>query len=143
LHISSGSLAIFAAIRRVLGSSPKWLRNLTTELFNKRASRVRIRKTPSKKEFTFSNKSPSMPRLNFSRPVKVQHPAAHFDIQYIIVEDKLDDVGIFPLVCDCLPVKSLGHITPAGNRDNAIRLLADKHRQLGDIRRDPPPLILA
>jgi hypothetical protein len=109
----------------VLASSPNWLRNLTAELFNKRASRVRIRKTPSKKELTFSNNSPSMPRLNFSRPVKVQHPAAHFDIQYIIIEDKLDDVGIFPLVCDCLPVKSLGHITPAGDQDDAISLLAN------------------
>jgi hypothetical protein len=64
--------------------------------------------------------------------VKVQYPPAHFDIQFIIKDEKLDDVGIFTLVCDRLPVKSLGHITPAGDRDDAIRLLADKHRQPRD-----------
>jgi hypothetical protein len=53
-----------------------------------------------------------MPRLNFSRIVKVHDPAAHFDIQFIIGDDKLDDVRIFNLVCDRFPAKWLAHCWP-------------------------------
>jgi hypothetical protein len=53
----------------------------------------------------FSNNSSSIPRLNFSRPVKVHHPAAHFDIQFIINDEKLDNVGILLLGCDRLPAR--------------------------------------
>jgi hypothetical protein len=45
--------------------------------------------------------------------VKVHHPAARFDVQFVTSDDKLDGVGIFLLICDRLPVKSLAHITPA------------------------------
>jgi hypothetical protein len=53
-----------------------------------------------------------MPRLNFSRLVKVDHQAAKFNIQFIASDDKLDDVGIFTLVCDSFPARWLAHITP-------------------------------
>ena len=53
-----------------------------------------------------------MPCLNFSRPVKVHHPATHFDIQFIVGDDKFDDVGIPLLVCDCFSAKWLAHHCP-------------------------------
>jgi hypothetical protein len=89
------------------------LQNFSVELFPKRAGGGQIGKTPPIIDVAPSNDSPSMSRLNFSRPMKVQHPAAQFDIQHIIIDGKLDDVGIFPLVCDRLPATLLAHITPA------------------------------
>jgi hypothetical protein len=74
------------------------LQNFSVELFHERAGRLQIRKTPPKIDLAFSNNSPSIPRLNFSRPVKVHHPAAHFDIQFIIYDEKLNDAGILLLV---------------------------------------------
>jgi hypothetical protein len=86
-----------------------------------------------------------MPRLNFSRPVKVQHSPAHFDIQFIINDEKLDDVGIFTFVCDRLPVKSLGHITPAGDTETTqsayLRINTGQPRDISPrlkIRMRPP-----
>jgi hypothetical protein len=38
--------------------------------------------------------------------VKVHHPAAKFDIQFVASDDKLDDVGILTLVCGRFPVSS-------------------------------------
>jgi len=52
-----------------------------------------------------------MPRRNFSRPVKVHHSPAQFDVQFITSYDKLDDVGIFPLACG----RFLGHVTTAAH----------------------------
>jgi hypothetical protein len=115
------------------------LQNFSVELFHERAGRLQIGKTPPKIDVASFNNSSSIPRLNFSRAVKVQHPPAHFDIQFIINDEKLDDVGIFTLVCDRLPVKSLGHMI-ASSRSPA-GLLADKHRQPRDIRRDPSGLV--
>jgi len=58
--------------------------------------------------------------------VKVHHPAAHFDIQFIINDEKLDDVGILLLGCDRLPAKWLAHhITLANDQDDPIGLLAN------------------
>jgi hypothetical protein len=89
-------------------------RKFSAEPFLESGGHVRIGKTPPKINLAFSNNSPAVPRLNFSRRVKVHHPAAHFEIQYIIGDDKLDDVGIFTLVCDRLPAKWLAHhIRPA------------------------------
>jgi hypothetical protein len=79
------------------------LQNFTVELFHKRTGRGQIGKTPSKIDFVSSNNSPSLPRLNFSRTVKIHHLAAQFDTQFISRDEKLDDIGIFPLVCDRLP----------------------------------------
>jgi hypothetical protein len=61
-------------------SSPNGLRSFSAELFHERVGRGQTGKTPPKIDFVFSNNSPSMPRLNFSRPVKVHHPTAQFDI---------------------------------------------------------------
>jgi hypothetical protein len=97
--------------------SEDWVKNFPAELFFEHAGHVQIRKTPPKIDLAFSDNSPSIPRLNFSRPVKVHHPAAHFDTQFTINNEKLDDVGIFTLVCDRLPVKSLGVCT-----ENSIRI---------------------
>jgi hypothetical protein len=80
------------------------LRNCSTKLFHELTGRGCLGKTPPKTDLAFSNNSPSVPRLNFSRPVKVHHPAAKFDIQFIAIDDKLDNVGILILVCDRFPV---------------------------------------
>jgi hypothetical protein len=98
------------------------LQNFTAELFPERLGRRQIGKTPSKKDLAFSNNSPSMPRRNFSRCVKVHHSAAQFDFQFIASDNKLDDVGIFPLVCG----RFLGHITTAAHSARgAIYCVAD------------------
>jgi hypothetical protein len=98
-------------------SSPFGLQKFSAELFSESGGRVRIEKTPPKINLAFSDNSPSIPRPNFSRPMKVHHPAAHFDIQFIINDEKLDDVGIFILVRDRLPATWLAHhITPAGDK---------------------------
>jgi hypothetical protein len=90
------------------------LQNFSVELFHERAGRLQIRETPPKIDSAFSNDSPSIPYLNFSRPVKVHHPPVHFDIQFIVGDKKLDDVGIPLLVCDCFSAKWLAHhLTPA------------------------------
>jgi hypothetical protein len=102
------------------------LQNFSVELFHERAGRLQIRKTPPKMDLAFSNDSPSIPCLNFSRPVKVHHLAPHFDIRFIINDEKLDNVGILLLVCDRLPAKWLAHhITPANDQDGPIGLLAN------------------
>jgi hypothetical protein len=63
-----------------------------------------------------------MPRRDFLRPVKVHHSAAQFDAQFIAGDDKLDDVGIFPLVCG----RFLGHVTIAAHSARgAIYCVAD------------------
>ena len=102
LRINTGSLAIFAASRpassRALASSQFGLQNFSVELFHERIGRGQIGKTPPKIGLPFSDNSPSMSRLNFSRPVKVRHSAAQFDIQYVTSDAKLDDVRIFTLV---------------------------------------------
>jgi hypothetical protein len=76
-----------AAPRRGVASSPFGLQNFSVELFHERAGRLQIRKTPPKIDLAFSNNSPSIPCLNFSRPVKVHHPPPHFDIQFIVRDD--------------------------------------------------------
>jgi hypothetical protein len=106
-----GFFPVHAAPHR---ASAFWtLQNFSTKLFHERASRGQIGKTPPIIDFVSSNNSPSMSRLNFSRPVKVHHPTAQFDIQFIFSDEKLDDVGIFSLVCDRLPTGLLAHITPS------------------------------
>jgi hypothetical protein len=102
----------------------------SAKFFDEGSGACRIGKAPSKINFALSNNSPSMPRLNFSRPVKGQNAAAHFDIQFIISYDKLNDVGIFTLVCDGPAGGWLAHNSPPDDQDNAMRLLADKHRQV-------------
>jgi len=64
-----------------------------------------------------------MPRLNFSRSVKVHHSAAQFDVQFIVSNDKLNDVGIFPLVFGRFPRR---HVTTATHSARgAIYCVAD------------------
>jgi hypothetical protein len=98
------------------------LQNFSVELFLKRAGGGQIGKTPPIMDVAPSDNSTSMSRLNFSRPI----PAAQFDIQYIIIDDKLDDVGIFPLVCDRPPAGWLAHHIRSGGiycvADSAISL---------------------
>jgi hypothetical protein len=81
-------------------SPPNGLQNNSAELFRELAGRGQIGKAPAKIALTFSNHSPAVPRLNFSRPVKLHDPAAEFDIQFIAGNDKVHDVRIFFLVCD-------------------------------------------
>jgi len=81
-------------------------------LFPERAGRGQIGKTPSKKDLTFSKNSPSIPSRNFSRPVEVHHSPAQFDVQFIASDDKLNDVGIFPLVFGRFPRR---HVTTAAH----------------------------
>jgi hypothetical protein len=84
--------------------------------------RLQIRKTPPEIDLARSNNPPSIPRLNFSRPVKVHHTAAYFDIQFIVSDDKLNDMGIFPLVCG----RFLGRVTTAAHSARgAIYCVAD------------------
>jgi len=109
---SPGSLAMLAAIRRASSRSASWLfglQNFSAELFLERAGRLRIGKTPSKVDLVFYDNSPSVLHLNFSEAVKVHHPAAHLDVQFIFRGGKLDDVGIFALVFDRLPAEWLAH----------------------------------
>jgi hypothetical protein len=79
----------------------------SAELFHEVAGSGKIGKTPPKIDLVFSNNSPSVPRLDLSRPVKVHYPAGQFEIQFIISDEKLNDVGIFTLVCDSLPARWL------------------------------------
>jgi hypothetical protein len=72
-----------AALSRVNFFTSGW-QKFPTELFHERAGRRQIRKTPAKIDLAFSNNSPSMANLNFSRHVKVHYPAAQFDVQFII-----------------------------------------------------------
>jgi hypothetical protein len=86
----------------------------SAELFYERVGRAQIGKTPPKIDLSFCDNSPSVPHLSFAQPVKVHYPAAHFEVQFIISNYKLDDVGIFILVCGCLAAKwSARHSTPA------------------------------
>ena len=138
LRNSSGSLAIFAAIRCASSRSASWffgLQNFSAELFLERAGRLQIGKAPSKVNLVFYDNSPSVPHLNFSRAVKVHHPAAHLDVQFIFRDGKLDDVGIFALVFARLPAEWLAH------HNGPLCLLADQLRQFSNIRRDPLGLI--
>jgi hypothetical protein len=68
-----------AAPHPASASSPFGLQ-FSAELFHERAGRDQIGKTPPKIDFVSSNNCPSMPRLYFSRLMKVHHPAAQFDI---------------------------------------------------------------
>src|SRR6516165_12357111 len=107
---------MFVAILRPYRASAFWTccKTFSAELFHKRAGRGQTGKTPPKIDLAFSNNSPSLSRLNFSQPVKVHHVAAEFDTQFISRDEKLDDVRISTLVCDCLPAMWLAHhITPA------------------------------
>jgi hypothetical protein len=61
-------------------------------------SRRHIRKAPPKIDLVFSDNSPSVSNLNLSRLVKAHHPATHFDIQFVGIAGKLDDVRIFAFV---------------------------------------------
>ena len=63
-----------------------------------------------------------MPRLNFSRAVKIHHPAAHFDVQFIRSDGKLDDIRVFTLVCDCLPAKWLAHYNRPARQSVYLRM---------------------
>jgi hypothetical protein len=105
-----------------LASSPFGTWNFSAEPVHERPGRGQIGKTPSKKDLAFSDNSPSMPRGNFLRPVKVHHSAAQFDVQLIASDDKLDDVGIFRLICG----RFLGHVTTAAHpARGAIYCVAD------------------
>jgi len=99
-------------------------------LFYERLGRAQIGKTPPKIDLSFCDNSQSMAHLNFAQSVKVHYPAAHFEVQFIIGDDKLDDVGIFTLVCDGPAGGWLAHNSPPDDQDNAMRLLADKHQQI-------------
>jgi hypothetical protein len=90
-------------------------------LFYERLGRAQIGKTPPKIDLSFCDNSQSMAHLNFAQSVKVHYPAAHFEVQFIIGDDKLDDVGIFTLVCDRPPARWLAHIMSA-RALNAIRV---------------------
>ena len=54
--------------------------------------------------------------------MKVHHAAAEFDIQFISRDEKLDDVGIFTLVCDCLPAKWLAHYNRPARQSVYLRM---------------------
>jgi hypothetical protein len=83
----------------------------STELFYERASRGQIRKTPPKIDLFFYDNSPPVPHLNFPRPVKLRHSAVYFEIQYIIGDGKLDDVGIFASFSTAFPLSGWRTIT--------------------------------
>jgi hypothetical protein len=112
------------------------LRKFSAELFHKSVGCDQIGKTPPKINFTFYDDSPSVPRLNFYRAMKVDNPAAQFDVQFIVRNGKLGDVGMLPLVCDGLPAWWL-------TRHNAPPV-KDKYLWMNTglfaiIRRNPPP----
>jgi hypothetical protein len=75
---SSGNLAKFTAILRASSRasalSGNALQNFSAELFHERAGRGQIGKAPPKIDLAFYNNPPSVPGLNFSRPVKVHYP---------------------------------------------------------------------
>ena len=73
--------------------------------------------------------------------MKGRNPATQIDTQLIISGDELDDVGIFPFVCDRLPARWLAHITSPGDQDNQSVYLTHEHRQLRNIQRNPPRLV--
>jgi len=101
---------------------PPRVRNFSAELLHELAGRSEIGKASPKIDLAFSNNSPSVSRLYLSRPVKLHHSAAHFDIQFFIGGDKLDDVGIFPLVCG----RFFWHVTTAAHSARgAIYCVAD------------------
>jgi hypothetical protein len=104
----------------------------STELFYERASRGQIRKTPPKIDLFFYDNSPPVPHLNFPRPVKLRHSAVYFEIQYIIGDGKLDDVGIFALVFDRLRGEWLAHhngpCVYLGMNSGSLAMFAAIHR---------------
>ena len=69
LRNSSGSLAIFAAIRRALAE-------LSTELIDEGASGCQIRKAPAVKDLLLPSNRTSVMWLNMSRLMKIYDPAA-------------------------------------------------------------------
>jgi hypothetical protein len=102
-------------------SSPSGLQNFSVELFLKRAGGGQIGKTPPIMDVAPSDNSTSMSRLNFAT-----YSGGSMRQQYIIIDDKLDDVGIFPLVCDRPPAGWLAHHIRSGGiycvADSAISL---------------------
>ena len=86
-----------------------------------------------------------MSRLNVSRLMKLDDPAAQCDIQSVGSDGKLDDVGIFSLVRKRLTPSTFTHITVAGQRAGYCTFVCPPHqlRQLGDVAGDPSRLIPA
>src|SRR6516165_1470163 len=83
----------------------------SAELFDKRASRLQIGKAPTIVGFAFSSRNctASVSRLNVPRLVKIYDPTAQTDIQPVARNGKLNDVGVFALVCASLPARNLTH----------------------------------
>jgi hypothetical protein len=87
-------LAVLTAIRRALSRVSK----PSAKLFDERVSRHQIGKAPAIIDLVLPKSSASMSRLNVSRLMKLNDPAAQFDIQSVDIDGKLDDVGIFALI---------------------------------------------
>jgi hypothetical protein len=75
LRSSSGSLAIFAAIRRASSRVSNLDVQFSAKLLDEGTSRRRVGKAPPKIDLGFFYNSPSVPHLNVSRFMKMQHPA--------------------------------------------------------------------
>ena len=89
----TGSLAIFAAIRRASSGVQR-----SIKLFDEGACRRQIGKPTTIIEFTFLFNCLSMTGFNVSRVVKVHNAEAQCDIQPIGGNEKFNDVGEFALV---------------------------------------------
>jgi len=72
---NSGSLAIFAAIRRASSVLPNWSRNFTAKLFDESVGHRRVRKTPAIIRLALLQNYMAVSRLDVSRIVKLHDPA--------------------------------------------------------------------
>jgi hypothetical protein len=81
--------------------------------------RREIGKAPPKINFIFSNSFPSVSHLNVARSVKFHNSATQFEIQFVGIDAKLDDMRIFDLVRQAT---ISGHIAPPLNKFAAIDL---------------------
>jgi hypothetical protein len=122
------------------------LAELSTELFDEVASRCQIGKAPTIKGLMLPNNRLSVMWLNMSRLMKIYDPAAQCDIQSVAADGKLHDVWVLVLIRRRPGTFKL-NMAPCASRvheiDNSSRhSLAHQLRHLGDIRRNPPRLIL-
>jgi hypothetical protein len=100
-----------AAIRRAsIGvSSKSSLGQPSAKLFNEVASCTQLRKAPTTIGLSVLGSPTSMSRVNLSRLMKLDNPAAQFDFQSVGRNGKLHDVRILSLVRECLTATGLDH----------------------------------
>ena len=67
----------------------------SAKLLDKGASRRQVGKAPPKIDLGFFYNSPSVPHLNVSRFMKMHHPAAQLDIQFVGIDGKFGDVMVW------------------------------------------------